>query len=136
MPLLTDKNHEMSKKYGVFSEAQCVSYKSLFLIDQASVIRHIAINGLTVAVSALEALRIVDTIATTSLDKRKLNKPHYIRFCLIYSLYLRVLPYALIKSHDIEIIYVVIKCVLNKNINFSKYIQNKKINLKRCVLLQ
>ncbi|RHZ81414.1 hypothetical protein Glove_120g78 [Diversispora epigaea] len=89
IPLLSDKNHKISKDYGVFLEELGISLRGLFIIDDKGILRHITINDLPIGRNVDEVLRLVDAIQFT--DKHgeacpigwkagaksiKLNKPN------------------------------------------------------------
>ncbi|KAF2090234.1 thioredoxin-like protein [Saccharata proteae CBS 121410] len=60
IPLLSDKNHTLSRDYGVLIEEEGVALRGLFLIDPNGTVRQITINDLPVGRSVDEALRLVD----------------------------------------------------------------------------
>jgi len=59
LPLVADKNHRISRTYGVLDKNQGVAYRALFIIDRQQVIRHITINDEDVPRSVDEVLRVV-----------------------------------------------------------------------------
>jgi len=65
IPLLNDKNHTISKDYGVLIEEEGISLRGLFLIDPNGVIRQITINDLPVGRSVDETLRLIDAFQFT-----------------------------------------------------------------------
>jgi len=60
IPLLSDKNHNISRSYGVLLEEEGVALRGLFLIDPKGTIRQITINDLPVGRSVDETIRLVD----------------------------------------------------------------------------
>lgn len=65
IPLLSDKNHAISKDYGVLIEEEGIALRGLFLIDPNGVLRQITINDLPVGRSVDEALRLIDAFQFT-----------------------------------------------------------------------
>jgi peroxiredoxin (alkyl hydroperoxide reductase subunit C) len=65
IPLLSDKNHSLSKDYGVLIEEEGIALRGLFLIDPNGVIRQITINDLPVGRSVDETLRLLDAFQFT-----------------------------------------------------------------------
>lgn len=65
IPLLSDKNHSISKDYGVLIEEEGIALRGLFLIDPNGVIRQITINDLPVGRSVDETLRLIDAFQFT-----------------------------------------------------------------------
>ncbi|KAI9733328.1 MAG: hypothetical protein M1834_003412 [Cirrosporium novae-zelandiae] len=65
VPLLSDKNHKMSKAYGVLLEDQGVALRGMFIIDPSGTLRQITINDLPVGRSVDEALRLIDAFQFT-----------------------------------------------------------------------
>ncbi|WP_213358226.1 peroxiredoxin [Chlamydiifrater phoenicopteri] len=61
-PLISDVSREISQKYGVLHEQENLSYRGLFLIDKAGVIRHAVINDLPLGRSVDEELRVLDAL--------------------------------------------------------------------------
>ncbi|CAI7231965.1 CPS_collapsed_G0013670.mRNA.1.CDS.1 [Saccharomyces cerevisiae] len=60
VPLLADKNHSLSRDYGVLIEKEGIALRGLFIIDPKGIIRHITINDLSVGRNVNEALRLVE----------------------------------------------------------------------------
>jgi len=60
VPLLSDKNHQISKDYGVLIEEEGIALRGMFIIDTQGILRQITINDLPVGRSVEEALRLVD----------------------------------------------------------------------------
>ncbi|KAF2679219.1 thioredoxin-like protein [Lentithecium fluviatile CBS 122367] len=65
IPLLSDKNHGISKDYGVLIEEEGISLRGLFLVDPMGVLRQITINDLPVGRSVDECLRLLDAFQFT-----------------------------------------------------------------------
>lgn len=65
IPLLSDKNHQISKDYGVLIEDEGVALRGLFLIDPSGIVRQITINDLSVGRSVDETLRLIDAFQFT-----------------------------------------------------------------------
>jgi len=59
IPLVSDKNHRITRSYGVLDKNQGIAYRALFIIDRQQVIRHITINDDDIPRSVDEILRIV-----------------------------------------------------------------------------
>lgn len=65
IPLISDKNHSLSKDYGVLLESEGVALRGLFLIDPKGVVRQITVNDLPVGRSVDESIRLVDAFQFT-----------------------------------------------------------------------
>ncbi|KAI9778258.1 MAG: cTPxI [Geoglossum umbratile] len=65
IPLLSDKNHSLSRDYGVLIEEEGIALRGLFLIDPRGLIRQITINDLPVGRSVDETLRLIDAFKFT-----------------------------------------------------------------------
>ncbi|KAI9686467.1 MAG: cTPxI [Bogoriella megaspora] len=65
LPLLSDKNHSISRNYGVLLEDEGIALRGLFLIDPNGIVRQITINDLPVGRSVDEALRLLDAFKFT-----------------------------------------------------------------------
>lgn len=65
IPLFSDKNHQLSKDYGVLIEEEGIALRGLFVIDPNGVIRQITINDLPVGRSVDETLRLIDAFQFT-----------------------------------------------------------------------
>ena len=59
MPLLSDKNHKISKDYGVLNENTGNTSRALFVIDNEQILRHITINEPAIPRSVDEVLRVI-----------------------------------------------------------------------------
>ncbi|KAF2229062.1 thioredoxin-like protein [Viridothelium virens] len=65
LPLLSDKNHQLSRRYGVLIDEEGIALRGLFLIDPNGIVRQITINDLPVGRSVDEALRLIDAFKFT-----------------------------------------------------------------------
>lgn len=65
IPLLADKNHSVSRAYGVLKEDEGISFRGLFIIDGNSKLRQITINDLPVGRDVDETLRLVQAFQFT-----------------------------------------------------------------------
>jgi len=65
IPLLADRNHKLSKDYGVLIEEEGVALRGSFLIDPKGTLRQVTINDLPVGRSVDEALRLIDAFKFT-----------------------------------------------------------------------
>ncbi|RYP11115.1 hypothetical protein DL764_000273 [Monosporascus ibericus] len=65
LPLVADKNHAISRKYGVLLEDQGVALRGLFIIDPKGVLRQITVNDLPVGRSVDETIRLVQAFQFT-----------------------------------------------------------------------
>ncbi|CAI6336802.1 unnamed protein product [Periconia digitata] len=65
IPLLSDKNHQLSKDYGVLIEEEGIALRGLFVIDPNGIVRQITINDLPVGRSVDETLRLIDAFQFT-----------------------------------------------------------------------
>ncbi|KAH6334456.1 hypothetical protein HBI37_161130 [Parastagonospora nodorum] len=65
IPLISDKNHSISKDYGVLIEEEGIALRGLFLIDPNGIVRQITINDLPVGRSVDETLRLIDAFQFT-----------------------------------------------------------------------
>lgn len=67
IPLLADKTHDISRRYGVLKEDEGVAFRGLFLIDGNGNLRQITINDLPVGRSVDETLRLVQAFQFTDV---------------------------------------------------------------------
>ena len=65
IPLLADKTHDISRRYGVLKEDEGVAFRGLFIIDKAGNLRQITINDMPVGRSVEETLRLVQAFQFT-----------------------------------------------------------------------
>ena len=57
IPLLSDKNHQLSKDYGVLLEEEGIALRGLFLIDPNGVVRQVSDSWQPRGICSLNALR-------------------------------------------------------------------------------
>lgn len=67
IPIIADRTHEISKKYGVFKEDDGIAFRGLFIIDQKGNLRQITVNDLPVGRSVDETLRLVQALKFTDI---------------------------------------------------------------------
>ncbi|KII61746.1 Peroxiredoxin-1 [Thelohanellus kitauei] len=65
IPILADKSHRISSKYGILIEDKGVSLRGLFIIDPKGILRQITVNDLPVGRSVEETLRLVQAFQYT-----------------------------------------------------------------------
>ncbi|KAH3662048.1 hypothetical protein OGAPHI_006229 [Ogataea philodendri] len=65
IPLVSDKNHTLSKDYGVLLEDEGIALRGIFLIDPNGVLRQATINDLPVGRNVEESLRLVEAFQFT-----------------------------------------------------------------------
>ncbi|KAL1497976.1 hypothetical protein ABEB36_008852 [Hypothenemus hampei] len=65
IPLLADKNLEISRAYGVLDEATGIDFRGLFIIDGKGILRQVTINDLPVGRSVDETIRLVQAFQFT-----------------------------------------------------------------------
>jgi len=65
LPLIADKNMEISKKYGVLKKDAGISFRGLFIIDDKQNLRQMTINDLPVGRDVDETLRLVKAFKFT-----------------------------------------------------------------------
>lgn len=65
IPLIADKNMDISTKYGVLKEDEGIAFRGLFIIDPRGTLRQITINDLPVGRSVDETLRLVQAFQFT-----------------------------------------------------------------------
>ena len=61
-PMVSDMNHDIAKKYGVYLPSASVALRGLFLIDSNKVIRHMLVNDLPLGRSIDEVLRMINAL--------------------------------------------------------------------------
>lgn len=59
IPVLSDKNHRISKRYGVLDEELGVPHKAIFIIDNKQILRHVSTNDMAISRSVDEVLRVI-----------------------------------------------------------------------------
>jgi alkyl hydroperoxide reductase subunit AhpC len=62
IPVLSDFNKDIAKKFGVYDEKMGVAYRGLFLSDPKGIIRHIVVNDLPIGRSVDETLRTLKAV--------------------------------------------------------------------------
>ena len=67
IPLLADKNCEISKSYGVYKPDDGVTFRGLFIIDKNQNLRQVTINDLPVGRDVDEILRLVQAFQYTDV---------------------------------------------------------------------
>ncbi|KAF7262640.1 hypothetical protein EG68_00078 [Paragonimus skrjabini miyazakii] len=60
IPLLADKTKTIARAYGVLDEEEGDTFRGLFIIDGAGILRQITVNDRTVGRSIDEAIRLLD----------------------------------------------------------------------------
>jgi len=65
IPLLADKTHDISRRYGVLKEDEGIAFRGLFLIDESGNLRQITVNDLPVGRSVDETLRLLQAFQFT-----------------------------------------------------------------------
>jgi len=65
IPLVADKNCEISRKYGVYKAEDGISWRGLFIIDSEQKLRQITVNDNSVGRSVDETLRLVQAFQYT-----------------------------------------------------------------------
>lgn len=65
IPLLSDRNQDISRRYGVLKEEAGNAFRGLFLIDPKGILRQITINDMPLGRSVDEALRLVQACKFT-----------------------------------------------------------------------
>jgi len=63
--LASDKNHKMSRDYGVLIEEEGIALRGLFIIDPKGILRQITINDLPVGRSVDETIRLLEAFQFT-----------------------------------------------------------------------
>ena len=65
VPLLSDRNHQVAKDYGVLIEGEGVAQRAMFFIDPRGVVRQVTANDANVGRSVDEARRLLDALEFT-----------------------------------------------------------------------
>ncbi|KAM6499508.1 Thioredoxin-like fold [Amanita muscaria] len=65
LPLIADKNMEISRKYGVLLEDKGIALRGSFLIDPKGILRQITVNDLPVGRSVDETIRLIKAFQFT-----------------------------------------------------------------------
>ena len=66
-PMLADTKRELSNALGVLHKVEGVPLRATFLVDPEGVIRHVAVNDLSVGRNVDEVLRLLDALQTDQL---------------------------------------------------------------------
>ncbi|KAF2223706.1 thioredoxin-like protein [Elsinoe ampelina] len=62
VPLVSDCNHNVTRKFGMLIESEGVSQRGLFIIDPKGVVRNISVNDADIGRSVDEVLRLIDAL--------------------------------------------------------------------------
>ncbi|EKM76364.1 hypothetical protein AGABI1DRAFT_102439 [Agaricus bisporus var. burnettii JB137-S8] len=65
LPLLADRNMQISREYGVLLEDEGIALRGLFIIDPKGIVRQITVNDLPVGRSVDETLRLIKAFQFT-----------------------------------------------------------------------
>ncbi|VEU22953.1 DEKNAAC104277 [Brettanomyces naardenensis] len=65
IPLLADRNHSLSKDYGVLLPEEGIALRGIFLIDPKGTLRQITVNDLPVGRNVDETLRLLEAFQFT-----------------------------------------------------------------------
>lgn len=65
IPLLADRNHSLSKDYGVLVPEEGVDFRGIFIIDPKGTLRQITINDMPVGRSVDETYRLLEAFQFT-----------------------------------------------------------------------
>lgn len=63
VPIISDKNHKVSRDYGVLIEDEGVAERAMFIIDPKGIVRYASISDVDIGRSVDETLRILDALA-------------------------------------------------------------------------
>ena len=74
IPMLADVKRELSSATGVLEKNEGVALRATFLVDPDGVIRHAAVNDLSVGRNPAEVLRVLDALQTDELCPCNWNK--------------------------------------------------------------
>jgi len=66
-PLLSDNNHEVSRRYGVLLEDEGIAVRGLFIIDPEGKLRYKVVHDLSVGRNVSEILRVLEALQTGEL---------------------------------------------------------------------
>jgi len=66
-PMLADTKRELASALGVLHRTEGVPLRATFLVDPEGVIRHVAVNDLSVGRNVDEVLRLLDALQTNAL---------------------------------------------------------------------
>ncbi|KAL9708988.1 cTPxI [Leucoagaricus gongylophorus] len=65
LPLIADRNMQISRDYGVLLEDEGIALRGLFIIDPQGILRQITVNDLSVGRSVDETLRLIQAFQFT-----------------------------------------------------------------------
>ncbi len=65
IPMIADRNHEISKKYGVLIPEEGIAFRGMFIIDGKGILRQITVNDLPVGRSVEETKRLLQAFLFT-----------------------------------------------------------------------
>jgi peroxiredoxin (alkyl hydroperoxide reductase subunit C) len=66
-PMLADIKRELSEELGILDANEGVALRATFIVDPEGVIRHVAVNDLSVGRNPQETLRVLDALQTDEL---------------------------------------------------------------------
>jgi peroxiredoxin (alkyl hydroperoxide reductase subunit C) len=66
-PMLADVKRELCAALGILDQAEGVALRATFIVDPEGVIRHVAVNDLSVGRNPHETLRVLDALQTDEL---------------------------------------------------------------------
>lgn len=66
-PMLADVKRELSEALGILDKNEGVCLRATFIVDPEGIIRHVAVNDLSVGRSPEETLRVLDGLQTDEL---------------------------------------------------------------------
>ena len=72
--MLADVKRELATALGVLDKDEGVALRATFIVDPHSVIRFVAVNGLSVGRNPAEVLRVLDALQTDELCPCNWNK--------------------------------------------------------------
>lgn len=67
MPMLADIKRELSTACGVLDKTEGVALRATFIVDPQGIIRHVAVNDLSVGRNPAETMRILDALQSDEL---------------------------------------------------------------------
>jgi lipoyl-dependent peroxiredoxin subunit C len=73
-PWIADQKKELSGALGILDKDEGVALRATFIIDPQNIIRHVAVNDLSVGRNPKETLRILDALQTDELCPCNWNK--------------------------------------------------------------
>jgi len=75
IPLLSDKNHSISKDYGVLIEEEGIALRGLFLIDPSGVVRQVRLVLMSAVLESSYSRRMLEADHTLDHDQRPTRWP-------------------------------------------------------------